>query len=442
MSKEELPFATSKIMGIQSFAAQLFKGKKSASLRQTGFLFGIDSLTNVIDYGFHIFLGWVLLPGDFAMVQTVNAILLVVITTFAVMQPVVARYIARNAAAESEESKERAVFQTFFRWSLLLGLILTIMTVVAQKPLESLLNIPAAAVSLSAAMLLLSLLRPIVAGTLQGQQRFVAFGLTRLAYAVNRFIVAAVLIGLGAAGLGAVAALPVGSALALVGGLFFLGRAIWQKAPALPAEVVRSSLRLSTAAFIAYAAYMGLQSSDLVWVNGLFGDEAAGSYAAAVLLRRVLALLPGVITIIMYPRVVALIAQKQLPDRLIAKSLGAITFSNLALLVIYMLFNELIIDLMFGGQYSSAASLLPGMALAMVGYGIAVVWLNLSLATRPGLFVFLLAGTVILQNLLLATYNESVEQVSFIFGLSGWILAFGGTLIYIGWLRPLLKKNR
>ncbi len=426
--------------------ALLSRLKISSSISQTGFLFGIDSLTNLIDYGFHIFLGRVLLPGDFAMVQTVNAILLVVITTFAVMQPVVARYIAKNAtesagADTSAVPLDRAVFQTFFKWSLALGIILTILVLIIQKPLGSILNIPAAAVSLSAAMVLFALLRPVVAGTLQGQQRFFAFGLTRLAYAVNRFIAAALLIALGAAGLGAVAALPIGSALALVGGLLFLGKTIWQKAPALSAELIQSTVRLSTAAFIAYAAYMGLQSSDLVWVNRLFESEAAGDYAAAVLLRRILALLPGVITIIMYPRAVALIAQKELPDRLLAKSLGTITLSNLALLLIYLFFNDLIIRLMFEGQYSSAAALLPSMALAMVGYGIAVVWLNLYLATQPGLFVMLLAVTVAAQNLLLATYHETLQQVIFIFGLSGWLLALGGTLLYFGWLRPNLKKQ-
>jgi hypothetical protein len=81
------------------------------------------------------------------------------------------------------------------------------------------------------------------------------------------------------------------------------------------------------------------------------------------------------------------------------------------------------------------------MALAMIGYGIAVVWLNLYLATRPGLFVLLLAGTVILQNLLLATFHQSLQQVTLIFGLSGWILALGGTLLYFAWLRPTLKSQ-
>ncbi|MFZ0547982.1 MAG: oligosaccharide flippase family protein [Candidatus Promineifilaceae bacterium] len=412
-----------------------------SSLGQTGFLFGIDSLTNLIDYGFHIFLGRVLVPGDFAMVQTVNAILLVVVTTFAVMQPVVARYVAEGAVDESAENRDRAVFQTFFNWSIVLGLGLALLTFVVQKPLGSLLNIPAAAVSLSAVMVLLALLRPVVAGTLQGQQRFIAFGLIRLSYAANRFIIAAVLIGMGAAGLGAVAAMPIGSALALVSGLFFLGRAVWRRAPALPTDLVKSGLRLSTAAFIAYAAYMGLQSSDLIWVNRFFESNIAGSYAAAVLLRRVLALLPGVVTIIMYPRVVTLITQQQLPDRLLAKSLALITGSNLLLSAVYLLFNEPIVRLMFGGQYSSAAALLPGMALAMVGYGIAVVWLNLYLATNPGLFVLLLAATVILQNLLLAIFHQTPQQVVAIFSLSGWALAIGGTVLYFGRLRPALKNQ-
>jgi len=96
---------------------------------------------------------------------------------------------------------------------------------------------------------------------------------------------------------------------------------------------------------------------------------------------------------------------------------------------------------MFAGQYSSAAALLPGMALAMVGYGIAVIWLNLFLATRPGLFVLLLAITVTGQNLLLAVVHDNLEQVVFIFGLSGWLLALGGALLYVGWLRPGLKRQ-
>jgi hypothetical protein len=77
----------------------------------------------------------------------------------------------------------------------------------------------------------------------------------------------------------------------------------------------------------------------------------------------------------------------------------------------------------------------------MVGYGIAVVWLNLFLATRPGWFVALLAVTVIAQNVLLATFHQSLEQVVLIFGLSGWLLAASGTLLYLAWLRPNLKRQ-
>jgi hypothetical protein len=71
-----------------------------------------------------------------------------------------------------------------------------------------------------------------------------------------------------------------------------------------------------------------------------------------------------------------------------------------------------------------------------------VVWLNLYLATRPTLFVLLLGGTVILQNLLLAAYHQSLEQVTLIFGLAGWILAVGGTLGYFFQLRPSLRINQ
>ncbi|NUM48146.1 MAG: hypothetical protein HUU38_25855, partial [Anaerolineales bacterium] len=61
---------------------------------QTLFLFGVDLLTNGVDYLFHVYLGRALVPGDFAVFQTVNSMLIVVITAFGVFQPVVARGVA------------------------------------------------------------------------------------------------------------------------------------------------------------------------------------------------------------------------------------------------------------------------------------------------------------------------------------------------------------
>jgi hypothetical protein len=63
------------------------------------------------------------------------------------------------------------------------------------------------------------------------------------------------------------------------------------------------------------------------------------------------------------------------------------------------------------------------------------------LATRPLPFVCLLASMAVAQILLFNQFHASVANFVAIFALSGWIVALGGLLLYLFWLRPLLKTT-
>ncbi|MEW5987522.1 MAG: oligosaccharide flippase family protein [Chloroflexota bacterium] len=425
------------------FNTLLFQLRRAAT-RQVGFLFAIDSVTNLIDYAFHIYLGRVLLPADFAIVQTVNAALLVLITALGVTQPVVARFVVTDQSGPDNLGQTAAggsVFRYYFSRSLWLGLVLSALAWWGRRPLATWLNVPPSAIGVTAIMFLLALLRPVVAGLLQGQQRFAVYGLTRLIFSFGRFAAAALLIYWGGRALGALAALPIGWTLSIVGSLAFLGLAVWRRGPPLPPGFLAQGLRLSAGAFVSYAAYMGLLNNDLIWVNRAFGSETAGAYATAVLLRRILTLLPGAVIVIMYPRAVARVIRGQAPDRLLVVTAVVITLPTLLITALYALFGRPIVHFTFGGAYEAAVPLLGWMGLAMVGYGLATIWLNFYLATRPAPYAALLAGTALLQVLLLAVYHQSLLQVTAVFAVSGWLLAVGGLLIYLGWLRPSLASG-
>jgi O-antigen/teichoic acid export membrane protein len=303
------------------------------------------------------------------------------------------------------------------------------------------LNVPPEAVAVTVAMVLFALLRPVVGGMLQGQQRFVGFGSTRAIHAVSRFVTAAVLVSLGAGLLGVLAAFSVASMLALVGGLILLGLAVWRPGAAFPRRLLADGLRLSVGALMAYAAYMSLLNMDLIWVNRSFSAETAGSYATVVLLRRVLALMPGAVLVVMYPRVVDSAARGKPPDGLLSKAAIVVSGSTLLLTALYFAFGPTIVRLAFGEAYVEAAPLLGWMGVAMLGYGLGAIWMNLSLATRPLPFVGLLVITAVLQYLLLTLFHETIEGVTTVFLLGGWILALGGLLIYCFVLRPRLAQQ-
>lgn len=409
---------------------------------QTFFLFGIDAFTNGVDYAFHIYMGRVLVPRDFAIVQSVNATLLIVLTTLGVLQPVVAKYGAEFRSQEGGSAKSRALFQRYFAQGIQIGLALMAVVWLWRTPIGVWLNLPASAIVLGALVLSVAVVRPVLFGMLQGQQQFVAFGWSRAAFAVGRLAIALLLVGVAGGGAnGGIASIFLGTMVSLGMALLWLGRGIWQRADPLPSDLIWNGWRLSFWALIAYAAYMSLLNSDLIWVNRSFAPDIAGSYAAAALFRRILSLLPGVVLVILYPRIVAIVAQGRLPDRLLVQATVVMTVPTLLLTALYFAFAAPLLALFFGTTYPDAAPLLGWMGVAMVGYGMVGIWLNLFLATRPMPFVLMLAGVAAAQALLFANGVATILNVIFIFGVGGWLLAMGGLLIYWFWLRPSLQHG-
>lgn len=390
-------------------------------------LFAINMVTNGLDYVFHFYLGWALLPADFAVVQTVNSVLLIVITVFGMMQPVVARFVATSGEAQ----KARSLFQTFFGQSSALGLVLTVLLVVAHPWVGQGLNVPPGAVLAVAAMVWLSLTRPVVAGMLQAQERFAAFGWTRALFAIVRLGLVILLFELGLKQANvALMTLPVAALVSLLAGLWVLGRAVWQKAPRLATQVVRDGWRLSLGTLVATSAFMFLQSVDVIWVNRTFAPADAAAFAAVVLFRRLLAVLPTAVVVIMYPRAAALVAQGRSPDRLLWLTALVITLPTLFFTGLYFVGGDWLVTMSFAGKYPQAASLLGWMGLTMLGYGLVTMWLNFYLATRPHVYVILLVVAAAGQTLLLALFGTTLPNVVAIFGFSGLFLALAGLFIY------------
>lgn len=417
--------------------------QRRPAARQAGFLLALDGITNVIDYGFHIYLARVLLPAQFAAAQTINTILLVVLTTFSVMQPVVARYVAETAVSTTYPTgTAQAIFRHFFSRSLLLGAAGAAAVFWQRQALAAWFNLPETAVALASFMLLVAAARPVVAGMLQGKRRFAWFGGMRLGFAFSRFLFGLLLISGLRLGLnGAVGAMPLGGLVSLLVGLLYLGRLVWLRGAAVPQPYRRSGGMLSLLTLAAFTAYMALLSFDLIWVNRILPADEAALYATAVLLRRALLLLPGAVIVIMFPRAVARVAQGQLPDKLLLQTVVVVSLPTLGLTALLALFGSQLIGWTLGMAYLAAAPLLGWMGLAMLGVGMTVIWLNFYLATRPLPFVLLLLATAAAQFMIFQFIQIDLLRVTAVFALGGWLPALGGLLLYLFWLRPSLKKR-
>jgi O-antigen/teichoic acid export membrane protein len=400
---------------------------------QTAVLFLLDGLTNGIDFAFHFWMGRVLIPADFAILQTLNSVALVYTTASGVFQPVVSRFIA-EARGRRQDAFIPAIFQSFLRAAFWLGLILAVLILVFSQGIAQLINLPIWTIQISAGVVFLSTLRPIAAGVLQGTENFIAFGFARLTLALSRLILLFFLVQAGLQLKGAVIALSFGWLVSVLCAFLLVRKSLWTSKMSAPQNLLLEGWKLSFYALLAYLAYMSLTSLDLVWVNQNLNGEFAGAYASLVLLRRVIALLPGVAVTVMFPRVAKLLAEGYPPTRVLIQTASIILAASSALSVLYFLFSDQLIRLVFGRDYQAASPLLGWMGVAMIGISLSSIWLNYYLAEKPRNFVILLGIAIALEWTLLNVFPPSMQSAVLAFGLTGWLLALSGIILYI--LKP------
>ncbi len=355
------------------------------------------------------------------------------------VQPAVARLIVEARTAGSP-ARGWGIYRAALRLNAVIGAALCVLVWVLRGPLAAAFRLPDWALAWASIVVGVAVVRPVIAGALQGGERFVSFGLVRVLFAFGRLLSAAVLLALGLGLWGGVVSLPIGAVAALIGGLAAVGARASRGVDPAPPDTLRRGVALSLYAFVAYGAWMLLLNADLFWVNRTFSALAAGAYAAAAVLRRAVILFPAAVVIIFYPRVVAAISRGQLPDRLVAAAGLAVLFSTMALALPAFPYGGLVLRLAFGARYALAGDYFGWMALGMVGYALAAIWLNLYLASRPGPYAVLLLATAGLQAGAYVVLGATPQAMVTIFGLTGVALAIGGLALYALWLRPALAS--
>jgi O-antigen/teichoic acid export membrane protein len=407
---------------------------------QTLSLFLLDGLANAADFAFHFWMGRVLIPSDFAILQTLNSVALVYTTASGVFQPVVSRFIA-EARGKGQYNQVPAIFQMFLRAAFWLGVLLGMLVFLFAEDIGGSLNLPSWTIRISAMVIFLSSLRPIPAGALQGSENFVGFGAARLALSLARLGVVFVLVQAGLGLTGAVIALPFGWLVSVLCAFLLLGRSFWARSQLASQRLLREGGKLSFYALIAYISYMSLTSLDLIWVNQNLSGELAGAYAGLVLMRRIIALVPGVAVTVMFPRVVRSLAAGRLPTRILVQTAAIILALSGTLSIVYFVFNHQLIGIIFGSEYQAAAPLLGWMGIAMIGVSLSSIWLNYYLAEKPRHFIILLAIAVALEWILLNLFPPSMPGAILAFGTTGWLLSLAGLVLYLLKMRRLLRRN-
>jgi O-antigen/teichoic acid export membrane protein len=405
-------------------------------------MFAATSLTNVLDYAYNVAMGRLLSAEGYGVLTALNAILQIVAVSMVVGSTVVARYTAEFVARE-QPGQMGSFVREGLRKTLLWGGGAALALALASGPLARLLQIPSAMPVLVAAVALVPMVVKLVTvGTLQGQQKFTALGITHVSQAVLRLAMGVLLVYLGLDAVGALAAVPIGVAGNVLLGIVFLGALVWKPTDVAHRVSAPDLARYAGVTTIGVVSFAALTNMDALIVKHFYTPTQAGHYALALTLGKIVIFMPAAFAQVLFPKSAQRHAQQRDSSRLLWLSLAATLLPCVGLAVLYFALPDLILKFAFGVANPFGQPVLGLIALAMTGYALVNVWLNYFLSVERSGFVYALPVCLVVQFTALALFHASLAQVAIVVAVcSAGLLVFAGLWFYLSMSRPRIEEG-
>ncbi len=346
-----------------------------------------------------------------------------------VIRNVAAYYTAELAIRPEAQARIGAFLRDRWRWAWRWGLLVAGLFILAAPLTNQIINANSTPAVMAAGLaLLLFFVRPVTDGALQGTQNFLGMGGVVVLQAVLRFGLTAVLIWLGLELVGAVLALPLAAALALLLALWLL-RGYFRAPRSAVAQKV--SLRYSGLTLIGLLAFALLVYSDAILVNRLFPEAIAGQYTPINVLARINLFVPLALGLVLFPKATQRHALGLDARPMLLLTLAATLLPGLGLTAVYFLFPDPLVELVFRGQYAAPGMLLGWVGLATTLFAGVNIWLNyaLSLGKRP--FVFLLALIAIGQIAAILLLAHTLIILAIVLVMTGLLANLAGAALLL-----------
>jgi O-antigen/teichoic acid export membrane protein len=328
---------------------------------------------NLSNFVFHVVVSRVIGPSSYGELGALLNIVVVLAIPLGALQAAVAQVVAERSGTEGDLG-----LRGLLRWAAVAAVGATAVWLALVVPVDRGLRIASPVATASLAIWVgPTVLSAVLQGALLGERRFRTLAVTQfVGGGVVRLIAAVVLTRLGLGVTGAVLATPL-SGLATCGMLLFATRS----------TVLRpGGLRMQRGdAFRSVAGLGGatLLTSIDAWMARYFLPPAhAGFFAAASTAGRISLFLPGAITTVVFPSMAATSGRGPEARAQLLRSGGLVVGVSLLAAAVLALVPDLVVSVLFGDKFASAAPILPIIALADAGIAVVSLLVYFFLARR------------------------------------------------------------
>lgn len=367
-------------------------------------------LVNFGNYIYHVLMGRMLEPTSYgALISLITIFYFLAIPSLA-LGTVVMKFTTIYKA-KNDYQKLFSLFRLLSEKIVLLGIVVILFFIFASGLITEFLNISeSGAVVLVGSFFLFSLLTTVNNGILQGLLSFNFLSANNIFSTILKVGFAILLVKMGFGVNGAVAAVLVSYIFPYIASLYPI-RFLW-KHNSLGIKIERKEIIDYTfPATLAILGMTSLYSIDIILVKHFFPSYDAGLYGAISVIGKIIFFASSTISIVMFPIISEKFESGAKYRVILYQALLLVTASSVVLTIIYFLRPNLMIKLLYGSSYLTAAPYLGLFAVFISIYSLSNLIMQFFLSIRATKASLLAVCAAILQGVLIWLFHNDIKQV-------------------------------
>lgn len=261
-------------------------------------------------------------------------------------------------------------------------------------------------------------------------QGFLRFGLMSTLGIINTTLklgIAVLLVYLGWSVLGGVSAILITSLTGYLLTAFFALRSLKKPEKKKMTMDSREVIKYAVPVFFSTLAFTSLYTTDIVLARHFLPADSAGFYAALATLGKIIFFASSPIIVVMFPMISEHHANGKKYISLLNLSFGLVILICAGINLIYFLFPQLMIKVLFGSQYLPASSHLFLFAMFLSLYALSFLLVNFYLSVKKVKVVILPVVAAMAQVILIFLFHQNLSQIV-------WVSIFVLGLLFISLL--------
>lgn len=370
-----------------------------------------STLANFGMYLFHLLMGRFLGPVDYGVLESLISLSYFLGIPMGVLGMVIVRFVSQESAdTEKIAAFIKKIVLKISGW----GFLALVVFLFAFPLLKNLIKVDSFALFLGLGTFsFISVYLTICSSSLQGIMQFTKLSLIGIFNIWSRLVLALIVVVLGFRVGGVLLATVLATLLTILLGYTFMAKYL-PFASNREISISRTFTRIksySLAVFLNNLSTTSLYTVDIILARYFLSSTEAGYYAALSVLGKIIFFASGPIATVLFP----LASEKQSKGedyrRIILLGLGLVLLVSVGISGIYFLLPKLMINILYGQAYLSAAGNLGFFAIFISLYSLCVLFLNYYLSISKTKIISLALLAALVQIMLISIFHQSINQI-------------------------------